>query len=396
MKNRKISEAIGHLDGDLVSEAASYQRTSAKIRALRWSSLAACLMVAVMAAVLLIPAANADAVFIGEIERIYKKNFSAGESGYYVFPWEYRTDSERYTEIELGGVVYRARGEAVREALLGDSLGICTAKGWDEYSEESRTGAFTARKINGVSEERAVAVGMDGAYYVYLKMDENAPATLGELFALYGLEDNLTLTRFSVYENGKEKGYFQMKDGSDITALLSEYQNAPAWVEAEAQGRPDGDYISFTATSESLGVYKKVFYVTADGYISTNMFEYRYVYEIGEEAANRIISYAKANAEKAASEPYESILAGTVTEIGDGYLLIDDTALCKNPKDGLVFRVPTDDIRIRRSVELGRIKVGDTVAVRFRGLIDPDTLTVTGARGIDKGVIVDGGIAIPK
>ena len=128
----------------------------------------------------------------------------------------------------------------------------------------------------------------------------------------------------------------------------------------------------------------------------TNVFEYGYVYYIGEEAVARVISYAKSNAEKAAFEPYEEILAGTVVEISDGYVLIDDSVRCKDPDDGIVFRVPTDDIRIRRCYEMGRIKVGDLVAVNFRGSIDPDTLTVSGAMNISECVMTAGDILIPE
>ncbi len=397
MKKNRISDSIGYLDGDLVSEAVTYKRNTARRQILRWGSLAACLMVVVMAAVLILPALSVggDTVSLGGIERNYKNGIKASELAY-IYPWEYRTVSEKFTEIRFNGVVYRTRGIAIREELLEDVLGECTAQGYDIYADETITDTFTARKINGASDDFMVAVGMEGVYYVYLKHEPEAPATLGELFDIYGLDSNLHLERFSVYEKGKNKGYFLMEGGADIMALLSEYRGAPAWAEADAQSMIRGDYICFTATSESLGSYKKVFSVTADGYISTNVFEYHYVYYIGEEAANKIIAYAKANSEETASEPYEYILAGTLTEIGDGYLLIDDSILCKDSADGLVFRVPTDDIRIRRSVELEHIKAGDVVAVHFRGTIDPETLTVSGAQGIDAGVIIDGNIAIPE
>jgi hypothetical protein len=43
MKNRKISDAIGYLDGDLVSEAVTYKKSTVKAQILRWGALAACL-----------------------------------------------------------------------------------------------------------------------------------------------------------------------------------------------------------------------------------------------------------------------------------------------------------------------------------------------------------------
>ena len=395
MKQTRISDAIGYLDGDLVNEAVNHRKSTAKVRILRWGALAACLSMIIMAAVLMVPKPTVDAAYVGGIERYYENFVQAGEAGYYVFPWEYRTVSERFTEIEFGGV-YHSRNEAIREALLGETLGNCTAKGWDHYTDEIHTDTFTVREIKGVSSEYMVAVGMDDAYYVLMKQTERAPDTLGELIALYGLKENLKLEQYSAYENSDKKGCFRMKDGADIMALLCEYADATAWHEAEAQSRICGTYISFTATSESLGLYKHVFSVTKDGYISTNIFNYRYVYYIGEEAASRIIAYAKANSEETHGEPYEYTLAGTLTEIGDGYLLVDDGILCKNPKDGLIFRVPTDDIRIRRSIEFGHIQEGDIVVVRFRARIDPETLTVSEALGISVGYLMDGYVAVPE
>ena len=395
MKNRKISDAIGYLDGDLVSEALTYKKSTAKVQILRRGALAACLMIVVMAAVLMIPQKPVDATYVGGIERYYQNAVQAGEAGYYVVPWEYRTVSERFAIIEFDGT-YHSRNEAIREELLGETLGVCTARGWDVYTDEIHTDTFTVREIKGVSSEYMVAVDLEGTYYVYIKQTERAPDTLGELIELYGLRNNLRLEQYSVYENSTKKGSFRMEDGADLMALLCEYADAAAWHEAEAQSRINGTYISFTATSESLGLYKHVFSVTADGYISTNIFDYGYVYYIGEEAASRILAYVKANSEETESEPYEYTLAGTLTEIGDGYLLIDDGILCKNPKDGLVFRVPTDDIRISRSVELEHIQKGDIVVVRFRTRIDPETLTVSDARGIEVGYLMDGYVAVPE
>lgn len=87
----------------------------------------------------------------------------------------------------------------------------------------------------------------------------------------------------------------------------------------------------------------------------------------------------------------------TLTEIGDRYVLIDDSVLCVNKKDGMVFKVPTDDIRIRRSIECTSIEVGDIVVVTFRGTIDvANGNTVEGARSIYEGTLVEGGVAVPE
>ena len=51
--------------------------------------------------------------------------------------------------------------------------------------------------------------------------------------------------------------------------------------------------LAFTATSEALGVYNRVIYISEDGYFATNIFDYEYSYFIGKEAAGQIISYVQ-------------------------------------------------------------------------------------------------------
>ena len=92
-------------------------------------------------------------------------------------------------------------------------------------------------------------------------------------------------------------------------------------------------------------------------------------------------------------------IAGTLTEIGDGYVLIDDAVLCRNKDDGIVYRVLTDDIRIRRCLEwLGGFKAGDLVVVEYEGSIDDSNAnTVRGAFSLQKGSLeANGAVAVPE
>ena len=108
----------------------------------------------------------------------------------------------------------------------------------------------------------------------------------------------------------------------------------------------EGQRVSFTATSEKLGIYKKGVSISAGGYLDTNIAEYGYVFYIGEEAAQAIIDYVLENSTEAEPEPYDYRLTGTVTEICDGYFLLDDSVLAAGK--GMTFRVPTEDLLISR------------------------------------------------
>ena len=397
MKTPRISEAIGNLPEDLVNGAVTYKRTSKKKSFIKWGSIAACFMVTVMAAALIVPMfLGGDPISIGGIDRDYKGVIS-GSEGDIEFPWEYKLTYEKYYTVKYNGNDYRTRARAINDSLLGEVLGTCTAQGVDSYTDKTYTETFDVRKINGVSEEKMIAVGMDNEYYVYFNDEVKCPATFGELLDAYNLSETLPLIKFSVNEGYKEKGYYQITDDEYIWQVLSECRNAEFYAENDKWSRGDRNYLSFTATSEELGVYKKVFYITEDGYVSTNVFNYSYVYYIGEDAANKIITHAKSNATEAEREQYEYTIAGTITEIGDGYVLIDDTVLCKDKNDGMVFKILTEDLIIRRYLECTNIKVGDTVAVKFQTeIVLGEDNTVSGAISMYKGKVTDSGMAVPE
>ena len=397
MKTPKIAEAIGGIDPKLVDGAIVYMGAGKRKPLIKWISVAACFMVTVMTVALLLPLfGGGGAVTIGGVERSYKAMIG-GSEGVIEFPWEYKLPYERFGSVRHDGREYRARGRAIDERLLGEALGTCSAKGVDVYTDTVYTEDFTARSIRGVSAENLIAVCMDGTYYVYFNSQAAHPATFGELMAAYSLFETLPLASFSVNEGYKEKGNYRIADDSYLWQILSECEDASLYAEGNAWSREDRRYLSFTATSEALGVYKKVFYVTEDGYISTNIFGSSCVYSIGEEAAGKLIASAKSNGVETPWEQSEYTVGGTVTEIGDGYILLDDTVLCRNKRDGMVFKILTDQPIIGRYLVCADIKVGDTVSVKFQGeIVLEEGNTISGATSMHKGRVVGRGMEIPE
>ena len=212
---------------------------------------------------------------------------------------------------------------------------------------------------------------------------------------IFEYDENLDFNHFTAYEGHKSQGYYDLSDDEYIWQVLSECDEATLDNTVDSFDRSNRTYLSFTATSEALGVYKRVVYISEDGYFATNIFNYSYIYYIGTEAAGKIIEYAKNNSEDGKMEAYELSVSGTVVEIGDGYVLIDDSVLCKNQEDGTVYKIYINDIRIKRCVECAGIKVGDVVAVKYNGEIT-DTNEVTGAYSMYKGTLVDGDLEIPE
>ena len=122
-----------------------------------------------------------------------------------------------------------------------------------------------------------------------------------------------------------------------------------------------------------------------------------YIFRIGQEAADQIISYAVKNGTESEMEPYNASLAGTLTGVGDDYILVDDTVLCSDGNDGMTFKVYLNDLRISRWIDFGGISVGDIVVVHFTGNIDTDAGNVVeGAFSLSKGTISGGGVSVPE
>ncbi len=400
MRRKKISETIGKINPNYITEAATFamqRRTTRRPLWVRLGAVAACFAAVLIAGVLIIPTLNKGnaPISIGRIDRNYKDFNISGSESAIEWMWEYMTIYEKYPTITFDGREYRTRAMAISKSLLGESLGGCTADGFDSHTDKHYTETFDIYRIIGISEKHLIAVGMENEFYVYLRNDSTPPSTFGEFLDAYQLTQTLPFHRFSAHEDGDEKGYYIVNDDSHIWQILSECRDAKP-VSTDSWNLASKDYLSFTATSEALGVYKRALYITADGYLWTNIFNYGYIYQIGEEAANKIITYATENATETEFEPYEYSLAGTLTEIGDGYLLLDDSILCVDQSEGMVFKVMTDDLRIRRCLEFG-IEVGDTVVVKFTGAINvQEGNVIEGAYTLYKGTLIDGNVAIPE
>jgi len=210
----------------------------------------------------------------------------------------------------------------------------------------------------------------------------------------YGLCQTLTLDRFTVYDGHTDQGTYQLETDLPIWDVLTNCRSAP-FILDEAWSSGDWKYLSFTATSEALGAYKHVFYVTEDGYVWTNLFDYAFCFEIGTDAAAQIISYARNTGTETAPEPYDPnpSVIGTIVAIRPDGILIDDAFRCVRPGEGMTFRIPMDDLdlRILRRIEQRQVSVGDIVSVRFTGGIDTGKHnTIHGAYQLSKLTLWEG------
>lgn len=386
--NKQLLDALGEMDDRFIAEAAPASKK--KHPWYRWAAAAAACL-ALVAAALALPLGQENPTESAANGR-YKYTTLRQNEAALVLRWEDKTLSERYTWMEFGGKQYNIRN-SIDESLLGDCLGTCQASGFDDYTDQVYSETFEVYAINGQQADLFVALKLGENYYVYFVDEFEKPATLGQLLAETNLQEALPLSRFSDYTEGKE-GCYLLSSDAEIWAILAGCADAP--LVEDLNFRTDHrEMISFTATSEPLGVYKHVLYITADGYLWSNVFNVAIQYQIGEEAASRIIAYAQENCAETEFEPYTNSVAGTITEIGDGYLLIDDAVLCWNEADGIVFKVLTDAPTFARWLKYYNFQVGDVVFIEYRGAVEAGNV-ISGAYSISEAILADGHILVPE
>lgn len=354
-----------------------------------WRNVAAacCLFVVVLAAVWFFGLGK-TVVLPDDITRRYKPGAAVMVTDLGIeWPWEYQTASERYTMLERNGIAFRSRGRTVDPSLMGEKLGVLDVIGYDSVTEEEHCIPAEIYRIGQISEDHLLAVKMDSEYWVFYRSDHNPPETFGDLWEAFDLMNTLKFEGFSMQGDHAEQKYYRLEDYQPILHALRDAQNA-VFLEDMNWRVSDRDYLSFTVTSDALGVYKRVFYVTEDGFIRTNIFDWACLFEVGTKITGQIYDWALEYGVEAEQSPYTNSLSGVVVEITEEELLVDDTKLCTVPWAGMVFRVPMSDLRIKRCVELGRVRVGDAVSVSFTGSIDPmvDNL-VAGAYDIRTGTL---------
>ena len=391
MKTPRTANVVGHIDDDLITAAAECKKKTKHSPWLKWGSIAACFAFLVIAGTAILPS-----LFGGDggTTNKYKDFIQAGESAI-IWPWEYQTVYEKYTELKFDGIEYLGRGREVSASHVGEIIGNHTVVGYDEINSGKKyTKEFEVYKLKDAAQSQFVAVKMEGKYYVFKNDKYAPPSTLGELFDLVDLPKVIELNEFSENGDGPNKTHYVLNNDDYVWEVLAGCKNAD-FVEDDKWTVHKREHLSFTVTSETLGVYRVAMYVTADGYLWTNAFSYQYLFNIGEDAAGKIIKYAKENSAEAEYKPYQNRIVGKVVEVTDEYIVIDDTVLCNNTSDGTTYKVLLNDLRISRYVDHEIIKVGSTVQITFEGEIDEANI-IDSAVSASNVKISGGDVLIPE
>ena len=393
MKIPKVVRSMEYIDDALVDEAVQDCAQKKKKPWIKWGALAASLAIVVAASAFLLPLAfDSDEGYevpLPQGDRYYK-DLSVQNSAI-VWPWEYKTPAEKYLTLAYGNREFSSRGRKISPSLVGGAIGVGEASGYDHYTEKVYTESFEVYAINGVSSEYLVALKIEDDYYVFDDHAQQAPSSFGTILDAYSLSEVVKLEKFSLDEE-----YFSLASDEKIWSVLNSCRDAKAVnKEWDAEISESGDLLYFTLSSEQLGIYKVVLRISEDGYLWTNAFDYAYMYYIGEQKAGEIIDYAKGNSTKTAAEPYQHTVYGRITEIKDGYFLIDDTDACIDPQNGKVYKVISTDLRISRHLDFEKIGIGDMVALYYDGNLKDGNL-IENAKGMSEAFLYDGDVLIPE
>ena len=373
MTNKNIFNSLGGIDPELIEKATPSDKVQKKKKNswIKWIATVAACVCLIGSTIIVLPLLRDDVPKDENQNSNDRYKDFVVQSGEYgiVWPWKYKTIYEKYNSLDFNGTKFVSRQKEISDDYIEEKLGVYEATGYDDTTDQIYYEQFEAYTIKDVDADRMIAVKMENQYYVFLSEVYTPPTTLGELLEIYSLSKYVELNRFSNNEKGKDITYRIMSNDEYIWSILEEYADAEV-VNPIGWHENRGDYISFTVTSEALGVYKNVMYITENGYVWTNAFNGEYIYFIGKDATEMIIKYANENSTITELEPYNKTVTGKIVEITDEYILLDDSILCKNPSDGITYKVLINDLRISRYVDNEIVKVGNTVQIVYEDEID--------------------------
>ncbi len=431
MKSKHISDALGGIDFDMVEDAGQTHLPQKRNKLwFRGIAIAACLVLIAGSILIMLPflrenepmpptdigGTNAPEVtqpnldgrplWVDNRPRNDKQG-STLESAI-LWPWHCLEIWEQYIYIQYEGVSYRMGGVHIdgdcvglSPEVIGEKLGDGEAYGY-EYSAASdwepvkHTMGCEVYAIKGVPSNRYIAIRYSG-YEGYFRMftdQYNPPATLGDLISELDLTKNCTLSTFYDYSGSTFKSYGLTRESSD--ALWDMFlKHADVEVQQEPSDSWSKKWISFSLTSEELGVYNLSWSLRENGWLVTNVESFGYYYYLGPEAVAEITAYALEHTTELQKEKTYG-LVGVITEVGEDYIKIDDSIMMENPEDGMIFTVYAGASNIKKYLACGYLSPEQEVMVTHRGTYADEPTVVRTALVLHEVIISDGEVWIPE
>ncbi len=391
MTNRDLMYAMAGLDAELVLSAAPVEHPKKKRGWWISVSAAACFMLIVGAVILMLPKAPEYTTYLCGIPRDYRVGWQGGSTTEVtrVWTWDEMTTVERFNHVTFQERNYSVAYK-IKPSLLGEKLGTCMGCGHKDATAQFME--FDVYRIGTISEELLVAVEIEGEFYAFCRREggmvprEIAPATLGDYLDMYELSSQFGDFYSYYWDKKGERESLIFEDDQTVWRILNvcrdaKYDENAKWRRDLSSERGGTLYLNVPIDAEGIACLG--FYISADGYITAGGYLGNYEFYIGEKVAGEIISYVLEHTKKTPYENYYKSFSGTLIEVTENYILVDDTYFCKKEKDGMVFKILTDD-DFRYEMKRRRIEVGDIISVSFVGTIDTDDENiVSGAYSVE-------------
>ena len=206
-----------------------------------------------------------------------------------LWPWEYCTVGEQYRTLTLDGKSYEGMVRTVSEEFVGELFGEFTVTGYDYDEEDMKAHSMQAEvyRLKYISQDWYLAAKLEDKYYVFKNAEQIPVKNLGELLDQVDLPKIITLQDFTEEIGNQTSNQYTLSDDSGIWKILTEECRDAGFIEGNLWDDEKREKISFAITSESLGVYRVAMYVTKDGYLWTNAFQWPSIFGIGREAAEK-------------------------------------------------------------------------------------------------------------
>ena len=219
-----LSESIGIRDSERTESACTKKKINPLVI---WGSLVAVLVILTVGCVLILSPILKKKNSTGETDERYKScNVTANESAI-VWPWEYKTVTEKFNSFEIADKVYNGKGREVSESLIDSKIGDYTVSGYDDITDENHAENCEVYSLKNVSKDKFVAIKIEGRYYVFMNGEYLPPSTLGELLDTVKLPSIIKLSHFSENGDNPNGKHYVLTDDAYIWEVLTECKSSP-------------------------------------------------------------------------------------------------------------------------------------------------------------------------
>lgn len=320
MKKENISEILSGIDEKYIEEAASVKKKRTPV--IRYVSIAACLVITVIAGIILSQSDFLTPPPISTEETTANESGGGDKNAQEIAPvvpeivtepaLETVTETEmmilpqwadlaipmKYGEAKLGDITYSTQCTEIPEENVLKLLGGTEMQGYDIYTDTTYKVNAEIYSIKSISTKCAVAVRIDDGeeYYVYVN-SLYEPDTLEEFISDLDLKNTVVFRKayideYNYFNNGsghRQRVYADFDD-SVIWNMLSDALTAK-----NVEYNHPYDRIGVETDLPVLGYKNISFCVTPDGYIITNILNTQKCFFIGTEKFKEFDEYLKNN-----------------------------------------------------------------------------------------------------